>query len=73
MFHQVRINAFFDNYGVALGLVQHAMGLTDNMKVINPGEPHQECSVIDYIENHHDEPPPHPCTELSHWDNSPSP
>lgn len=45
--------------------------LKPDMKFINPGQPNQECSFIDVIENRHDESPTAPCTIISHWDNCP--
>lgn len=71
MFYELRVNVFVEHLGDLDDVLDKMDDLKDDMKVVNPGTEQQECSVIDVIENHHDEPPPHPCHELSHWDNCP--
>ena len=71
MLYELRIDIFVDKEDDLHDVLDKLNDLKPDMKVIKPGEPDQECSTIDVIENHHDETPPQPCHELSHWDNCP--
>lgn len=71
MMYQLRVNAFCEHASDFDDVLDKLDDLKPDMKVINPGQENQECSTIDLIENHHDEPPPHPCHPISHWDNCP--
>lgn len=71
MLYELRINCFCENQSDFDDVLDKLDDLKPDMKVINPGTEAQECSVIDLIENHHDEDPHIPCREISHWDNCP--
>lgn len=71
MLYELRINVFVENQDTYGDVMDKLNDIKPNMKVIKPGQPNQECSVIDLIENHHDESPNGHCYELSHWDNCP--
>ena len=73
MIYELRTTIFCDSQANFDDVLDKLNDLKPQMRVINPGQTNQECSLLDVIENHHGEIPPAPCRELSHWDNCPSP
>jgi len=71
MIYQLRLTAFCEHAGDFDDVLDKLDDLKPKMKVVNPGQLDQECSVIELIECHHDETPPEPCIILSHWENCP--
>lgn len=71
MIYQLRIDCYADNQADFEDVLDKLDDLKPQLKVIKPGQPNQQCSVIDVIENHHDETPPSPCHDIAHWDNCP--
>lgn len=71
MLYELRIDVYVEHQSDLNDVLDKLNDLKHEMKVINPGQPDQECSVIETIENHHDVHPALPCFELSHWDNCP--
>lgn len=69
--YELRIDVFCENEVDYTDVMDKLDDLKPIMKVINPGQLNQQCSVIDLILNRHDESPRAPCTEISHWDNCP--
>lgn len=72
MLYELRTRIFCQTQSDFDDVIDKLDGLKPDMKVINPGQPNQECSVIEIIENRHDESPHAPCNEISHWDNCPA-
>lgn len=71
MIYEFRLNIFVENQGDLVDVQDKLDDLKPNMKVINPDQPDQECSVIELIECYHDESPHKPCPVIDHWDNCP--
>jgi len=55
MKYRVRLDFCFENEGVARGLYNHAVGLSDQVVSINEGEPNEEISFCDLEICRHDE------------------
>lgn len=64
MIYEVRVHLLLKNEGIARGLFSHCEGAFPLAVTINPGEQNAEVSVIELIENHHDESPTAPCLVL---------
>lgn len=71
MIYELRIDVYFTDKDAFDDAVDKLNDGKDQMTVINPGQPDQQCSVIDQIENHHDQSPLKPCHLINHWDNCP--
>lgn len=71
MIYQLRIDCYADNQQDFDDVLDKLNDLKPDLKVIHAEEPDQQCSTIDLIENHHDQTPPGPCYQISHWDNCP--
>jgi len=71
MFAQLRVTVFCEKVDDFEDVIDKLIDLQDKMKVVNPGQPNQECSVIDSLICHHDTDPAEPCELLYHWDNCP--
>lgn len=61
MIYQVRVNLYLANEGEARGLYNHCLGVFPEATSVNPDTQNAEYSVIELIENHHDENPTAPC------------
>jgi len=72
MIYELRINIYVEFQHVLEDVLDKLDDLKPQMKVIKPGQPDQQCSTIEVMENHHDMTPPDPCSQISHWDNCPS-
>lgn len=71
MIYQLRINCFFTDQSAFDDVVDKLDDAKGKMTVVNPGQPDQECSVIEQIKCFHDESPHIPCIELDLWNNCP--
>jgi hypothetical protein len=61
MIYQVRVNFYLANEGFARGLYNHCLGVFPLATSIRPNEINAEFSVVELIENHHDESPTSSC------------
>lgn len=73
MLYELRIDTYVEDIHDYADVRDKLHDILHKMKVIKPGGPAQQCSVIDVIENHHDESPASPCILRWHWDNCPAP
>lgn len=71
MIYELRIDCFFTDRASFDDVVDKLNDGKDDMTVVNPGQPNQQCSVIEQIECRHDERPLEPCTWIDQWDNCP--
>lgn len=71
MIYQLRINCYFTDEDALDNVMDKLEDAKDKMTVINPGQPDQECSVIEQIHCYHDQYPHEPCIEVDHWNNCP--
>lgn len=71
MIYELRTTIFAENHDAFDDVLDKLNDLKPNLKVLHPGADNQECSVIEVIECNHDETPPQPCHDISHWDNCP--
>lgn len=72
MIYELRVSVFLKDRSVLRDILQELERRKRFMKVVKPGTPQQQCSMIDVIKCRHDESPVEPCTLVSHWDNCPS-
>ena len=70
MIYELRLRALFKEKAQLIKAMQLIDGLKDKVTIINPGQPTEELSWIDIIENHHDQNPAAPCEMTFHWDNA---
>lgn len=73
MIYQVRLNLYFTSEDEANDFYHDGEIALPKATVINPLTPNQECSIIELIENHHDEDPHAPCYLIKSQDNCPVP
>ena len=73
MIYQVRVNMYFSLEGQARGLYNHCLGIFPTAISVNPNTEQAEFSVIELIENHHDEHPHAPCPLLAGKTTAPGP
>lgn len=73
MFYQVRAIIFFHSQDEATDFYHDCELALPKGDVMNPGQPDQECGIIDLIKCHHDEFPHEPCEVISRADNCPQP
>jgi len=65
MIYQVRANLFFDEQDEARDFYHDCELALPKGISVNPGTDYSEVSVIELIENHHDEDPHAPCHLLA--------
>lgn len=73
MIYQIRANLFFNTLDIPNDLKQQLLNIWQHAQVINPLTENEEASIIEVIENHHDEHPTAPCSLLFIKTNSPTP
>lgn len=71
MLYELRTHCFFSDEASFLDVVDKLNDAKGDMVVVNPGQPNQQCSVIDQMHCYHDESPHGPCNLIDHWDNCP--
>lgn len=69
MIYEVTARLFFTEHDEALDFYHDCEIAFLKSQVVNPGAENEEPSIIELIENHHDENPNEPCLALAHRDN----
>ena len=70
MIYQVRAELYVQNHHDLDDVLDKIEDLKDKLLVVNPGQENEECSIIETIENRHDENPNGACEIRFHWDNA---
>lgn len=71
MIYQVRANLYFTNQGIAQGLYNHIIGVFPDATLINPDQENIEFSILELINNNHDQDPNQPCELIEATSNEP--
>ena len=72
MLFEIRATLYFDTLTIPEEIKQALLKVWAHAKVVNPCSENQECSVINVLQNHHDDNPHEPCILLWHKDNCPT-
>lgn len=73
MIYQIRANLYFLDYDAIVDIKDKILDHFPNATVIKPNSDSEEFSILEIIENHHDENPNSQCSLIFQMYNQPSP